>query len=59
LNCSLEVAVIPDEDQLLLLFQYACFSIRAKMNLRDPGRIKIIRIVMTQRRGKGLVGNKR
>jgi hypothetical protein len=41
--------VVPNEDQLLLLFQYVWFSIGAKMNLHGPGRLKIIRVVMEQR----------
>jgi hypothetical protein len=49
LNCSLEVIVIPDEGQLLLLFQYIWFSIGAKMNLHGPGRLNVIRDVMEQR----------
>jgi hypothetical protein len=44
LNCSLEVAVIPGEDQLLLLFQYVWFSIRAKGNHCGPGRQKVVRV---------------
>jgi hypothetical protein len=49
LNCSLEVAIIPDEDQLLLLFQYIWFSIGTKMNLHGPGRLKVAGIVVGQK----------
>jgi hypothetical protein len=49
LNCSLKVVVIPDDDQLLLLFQYVWFSVKAKMNLHGSGRIKVVGVVVGQR----------
>jgi hypothetical protein len=51
LNCSLEVAVIPYEDQLLLLFQYDWFSIGAKMNLCDSGRLKVVGVAVGETEG--------
>jgi hypothetical protein len=42
-----------------LVFQYVWFSIGAKMNLCGPGRLKVIKVVMGLKQGKGLVGNMR
>jgi hypothetical protein len=49
LNCKLGVAIISDEEQLLLLFQYVWLSIGAKENPRGPGRLKVERVVVGQR----------
>jgi hypothetical protein len=59
LNCSLEITVIPDEDHLLLLFQYVWFSLGTKVNLHGSGKLKVIRVVMGQRQREVLVDNKR
>jgi hypothetical protein len=56
LNCSLEVTVIPDEDQLLLLFQYGWFTIGAMMNLPGSGRLKVVGVVMGQRQRERSTG---
>jgi hypothetical protein len=49
---SLEITAVSKEDQLLLLFQYLKLSIGAKMNLHDPGGLKVIKVVRGRRQGR-------
>jgi hypothetical protein len=49
LNCSLEVAVIPEEEQLLLPFWYVWFPIRAKINLCGTRILNVVGVVVDQR----------
>jgi hypothetical protein len=45
LNGNLEVTVIPNEGQLLLLFQYVWLPVGVKMNLHGTGKLNVIRVV--------------
>jgi hypothetical protein len=51
LNYNFEITVIPNETQLLLLFQYLYLSVGTKMNLHGPGRLKVVNVVMRESQG--------
>jgi hypothetical protein len=55
---SCHLAVILDEDQLLLLFQHVLLPVIVMMNLHCAGRLNVVGVAM-EHREKGLVGNKR